>query len=290
MANVLVAGATGVLGREVTNLLHGTKHKVRTLSKDTERAKAMHAIADEVVTGDATQPDSLKGLLNGIDVVISCLGGSVMLGGRDKRSFRDIDTVANTNLLVEAERAGVRHFVYVSIHIQEGYADTAYVRAHEEVVDALEKSRFSFAVVQPTGVFSMFDQFLDMARRGLVSIPGRGTARTNPVDGLDVAEACVEAINQPRGTFIEIGGPDILTREEIVRMAFSAVDRKPRIFHIPPAAVIGLARFVRPFHPRYGELIEFGTRVFTSDCVAPKLGKRRLVDHFERVANNGPGN
>ena len=285
MANVLVAGATGVLGREVTKLLQKTGHKVRTLSRDPDRAKAMNAIAHEVVSGDATIAENLSGLLNGIDVVISCLGGSVLLGGNDKRSYRDIDTVANKNLLIEAERSGVRHFVYVSIHIQEGYANTAYVKAHEEVVDALRNSALSFAVVQPTGVFSMFDQFLDMARRGVVSIPGDGNARTNPVDGLDVADACIAAIEQPRSTFIEIGGPDIVTREDIVRMAFNAVGRKPRIIHIPSPALIGLARAIRPFHPRYGELFEFATRVFTSDCIAPRLGQRRLVDHFARVAN-----
>src|SRR5678815_4246259 len=161
MANVLVAGATGVLGREVTKLLQNTGHKVRTLSRDPERAKAMHGIAHEVVTGDATIPERLNGLLSGIDIVISCLGGSVLLGGNDKRSYHDVDTVANKNLLGEAERSSVRHFVYVSIHIQDGYANTAYVKAHEEVVDALRKSVLSFAVVQPTGVFSMFDQFLD---------------------------------------------------------------------------------------------------------------------------------
>lgn len=285
MANVLVAGATGVLGREVTKLLQKTEHKVRTLSKDPDRAKAMNEIAHEVVTGDATIPGRLNGLLDGIDVVISCLGAPVLLGGNDKRSYRDIDTIANKNLLAEAERSGVTHFVYVSIHIQEGYANTAYVKAHEEVVDSLQESAVSFAVVQPTGVFSMFDQFLDMARRGVVSIPGDGSARTNPVDGLDVAAACIDAISKPRATFIEIGGPDVFTRGDIVRMAFDAVGRKPRIIHIPSPAVIGLARAIRPFHPRYGELFEFATRVFTSDCVAPKRGERRLVDHFARVAN-----
>jgi uncharacterized protein YbjT (DUF2867 family) len=52
---VLVAGATGVVGREVVLLLNQTGHFVRTLSQRSERAESLRRIADEVRVLDATK-------------------------------------------------------------------------------------------------------------------------------------------------------------------------------------------------------------------------------------------
>ena len=51
---VLVAGATGILGREVARLLHEEGYRVKTFSRNPARAQALKGIADEITTGDAT--------------------------------------------------------------------------------------------------------------------------------------------------------------------------------------------------------------------------------------------
>src|SRR3712207_8223785 len=60
-----------------------------------------------------------------------------------RSGFREVDTVANLNLLEAAKEAGVRRFVYVSVHVQPDYARSAYIRAHEEVVSELSKPGIS---------------------------------------------------------------------------------------------------------------------------------------------------
>jgi uncharacterized protein YbjT (DUF2867 family) len=174
MQTVLVAGATGILGREVARVLHEKGHRVKTFSRNPARARALSRVADEIATGDATKPESLKGVLDGVEAVISCLGAPVRF------------------------TVGDRRFVYVSVHMQPDYAQTAYIRAHEEVISELSKSGISFGVVRPTGIFPIFDPFLVMARRGVAWIPGNGGALTNPVHPLDIAEACVEVLTTPQ--------------------------------------------------------------------------------------------
>src|SRR3712207_5887915 len=67
MHTVLVAGATGILGREVARALHEKGHRVKTFSRNPARARALGTVADEVATGDATNPESLKGVLDGVE-------------------------------------------------------------------------------------------------------------------------------------------------------------------------------------------------------------------------------
>lgn len=284
MRTILVAGATGIVGQAITRLLRNGNYRIRTLSRDPGRAQGLRNLADDIVLGDATKPESLDGALTGIDAVISCLGAPVTFSWADRRGFHAVDTVANGNLIRAAVKAGVSRFVYVSVHVHPGYAATAYIRAHEAVVAALGESGLAFAVVRPTGIFPIFDTLVTMAHRGIVAIPGDGTARTNPVHQLDVAEACVDALTTTAGSSIAIGGPDIFTREELVRLAFEAVKRRPHIIHAPRSLVLAAGTTIRPFHPRLGEFIDFAAQVFTAECVAPQGGRRRLSDHFMQVA------
>jgi 2-alkyl-3-oxoalkanoate reductase len=106
MQSVLVAGASGILGREVTRLLHEEGHRVKTFSRNPARAKALQGIADENAAGDATNLESLGGAFDGVDTVVSCLGSPVTFTvGGDRRSFRAVGTMANRNLIQAARQA-----------------------------------------------------------------------------------------------------------------------------------------------------------------------------------------
>ena len=150
---VLVAGATGVLGREVAHLLGERGFRVRSFSRDPARAETLRGVVDEIVLGDATDPASLARACTGVDAVVSCLGAPMTVAPADRSSFFAVDTVANRNLAAAAVGAGVARFVYVSIFLRPAWARTRYVLAHEEVVDELRRSGLSFGVVRPTGLF-----------------------------------------------------------------------------------------------------------------------------------------
>src|SRR5439155_27233184 len=127
----------------------------------------------------------------GMDVVVSCLGASVGFGHGDRRSYAEVDTVANANLLAAASASGVRRFVYVAGHVEPGYAGTRYLRAHEAVVESLRASGIWAAVVRPTALFPSFGALLPLASSGRLVVIGDGSARTNPVHPVDVAPACL---------------------------------------------------------------------------------------------------
>jgi uncharacterized protein YbjT (DUF2867 family) len=114
-------------------------------------------------------------------------------------------------------------------------------------------------------------------------MPGDGTARTNPVHPLDVAEACVDALGMDSGVSVPVGGPDILTRNELARLAFRAVGKPARIIHAPRPLVVAAGTLAGLVHPHTGDVIDFAARVFTSECVAPCRGHRPLAEYFAQV-------
>jgi len=281
---VLLAGATGVVGSAVLDRLVAAGHRVRTLSRDPARAESLRARgAWEVRAADATRAEELTGVADGCDVVVSCLGGNVGMGFAERRSYRAVDTVGNRNLLGAATSAGVGRFVYTAVHVQPGYAHTRYIRAHEEFIDELRATQLTSTVVRPTGIFTAFAPFVGMARRGVVSIIGDGRSRSNPVHHEDVADAIVPVLADGPAD-VPIGGPDVLTRREMAELAFRAVGRAPRVWGVPAFIPRMGSLFLRLLHPRLSELIQFATCVFTSDCVAPTQGKRRLEDYFAKLA------
>src|SRR5438105_4946938 len=99
-ATVLVAGATGRLGREVVEELKARGHRVRALARSARRLDALRDVADELCVANALDPRSLPAALSGVDGVFSCLGASVIpMPCYGRLGFSDIDFPANKNLI-----------------------------------------------------------------------------------------------------------------------------------------------------------------------------------------------
>lgn len=281
---VFVAGASGRLGSEVIGELKKCGYQTRALVRDAKRLGGRAFYADEVFAGDARDEAALVGSCDGVDVVISAMGASLQLGRtRDQATYRDIDYQANLNLLEEAKRAGVRKFIYVSIHGAEKLRGVAYVDAHEDFVAALRASGIAYTVVRPTGFFYMFEELFEMAERGRILLIDEGLARTNPIHEQDVARVCVSSI-QHGVQEVSIGGPEVFTRQMIARLVCSALGRKPKFKRVPAWLVRSLSLPLRLFDRRLYELLDFGVAVSTVNAVARPVGRHSLIEYFNRRA------
>lgn len=277
---VLLAGGTGAIGREIGTLLVANGHAVRLLTRSAERAAQLTSA--EVVIADACNAESLRGIADGIDVVVSALGANVTLSWKERRSYADVDVRANANLLAETVRAGVKRFIYIGVHTAPGYDDSRYVEAHEAFVRELRQAPVSSTVVRPTGVFSALTDFIGMARSGKVSVIGSGEARTNPIHPIDVAANVVECLTE--GPLdVPVGGPEVLQRKDFALLAFQAVGKEPRLRHVSPKVIAFVASLLRYIHPRLSDLFEFVSRVSVNDAVAPVKGQRTLLDYYREI-------
>ncbi len=280
---VLVAGATGYLGRHLVRALLDAGCRVRVLVRRPEQAGEFPSGVD-VFVGQVTEPATLTGVTDGIEVVFSALG---ITRQRDGVTYLDVDYRGNLALLRLAERTGVTRFVYVSVlHGRDLRATVRLVAAKERFVDALTASRISSVVVRPTGYFTDMGEFLTMAGRGVVYLLGDGHHTINPISGRDVAAACLRAADSTE-TDVPVGGPDTLTYDAIARAAFAAHRAAPRIRHLPHAlvaATVWLLARCTPEHV-YGPL-QFLTAVMTHDMTAPPTGSDHLTDYFAQQASD----
>lgn len=288
MSRILIAGASGALGQKIVGEALARGHQVVAFGRDSARLAANLPDRVEARIGDALVPATLVGVLDGCEAVISCLGASVSPSLRAGRpGYLAIDLPANRTLADAAKLAGVARFVYVSVagHDQQGAAELAYYRAHEQVVEHLDAIGLEHAIVRPTGFFSALAQYVTMARTGAVPMIGDGTARSNPIADADLARVCVEALDGPARDR-SVGGPDVLSRREMIELAFAAVGRPAKIRSVSPGVFRFAGRMMGLFIPRMGELLPFVIHVSTRDVIAPIAGELRLVDAFQRVAKS----
>jgi uncharacterized protein YbjT (DUF2867 family) len=286
METVLVAGANGVLGRHVLGILRAHGYRVRALTRSAAHGRALGDLADQVIVGDATRPETLTQACQDATLIFSCLGQSVNLDLNNRGpGYRAIDYVGNHNLITMAKAAGVRRFGYVSVFGAERFPQLAYMKAHADVAAELRASGLSYAIICPTGFFSAFDPILAMAQSGRASLIGDGTARSNPIHDADLAEVCVQALLADTNQVIEVGGPETLSRRQIIELAFTAVGKPVQISGMPVWTANAMSAVAAPFAPRVAELMAFAAAMFTSDSIAPAQGNRRLADYFAGLAS-----
>lgn len=283
---VLVAGATGYMGRYLVRELHQRGYRVRALVRSRDRAEGSGAfgapspsgLVDEWVIGDIGDRSTIPGLCNGVHRVVSALGVT-----RQHADPWDIDFQANLRLLQLAEQDSVSSFLFVNVmHVHEG--TSMVMRSKAAFVEALRRSEAASQIVNPSGYFSDASEFLDMARRGLAFGLGAGTARLNPIHGADLAAFCVDRLGDGSGEW-NVGGPDIYRYRDIVDLAFAAVDKRPRMVSVP-------AGFVRPviwtadrLGPRPSSLARFFIEGLQRESVGERTGTHRLSDYFRDLVS-----
>ncbi len=276
---VLVAGATGYLGRHVVSALKARGYVVRALVRPGKRVEG----ADEHFEAEVTRPETLLGSCDRVDAVFSALG---ITRQKDPVDFADIDYGANAALLEEAVSAGVTRFGVIAAVGREACRGLKLVEAKERFVAELESAPLHGVVVRATGFFSDLEEVLRMARRGRVFLFGSGLARINPVHGADLAEACVDALfGDAREA--SVGGPQVRTWEEIALLAFTALGRPPRILRVPAVLARVALLAVRPFDARAFDIASFVLRVSTHDVLAPMGGTHTLAAFFAELAAAG---
>ena len=277
---ILVAGSTGYLGAYVAEELKTRGHYVRALARSADKLATLKKQPDDIFLAQVTEPDSLRGACDGIDVVFSSVG---ITRQKDGLTFKDVDYQGNLNLLNEAKRAGVKKFIYVSVFDGPKLLHLDIVKAHENFVAELTKSGLDYCVIRPTGYFSDMGEFLEMAQKGRVWLVGSGVNKMNPIHGADLANVCADAVDR-EDTEINAGGPEVMTYRQMAETAFKALDRPPKISSVPGWLIKAVVAVTRLFNHHQGELLAFFTTVMLTDGVAPRYGDHNLLEHYRRLA------
>lgn len=277
MKKVLIAGASGYLGGYTIKEFKKQGYYVRALARNPKKLDHLKEYIDEIKIGEVTDPESLKGCCTGMDVVFSSIG---ITKQKDNLTYLDVDYQGNKNLLEEAELSNVAKFIYVSVFNADKLKEIKCIQAKQLFEQAVRDSGLNYSIIYPNGFFSDMLEYLKMAQSGRGFVFGSGENRVNPIHGADLAEVCVNAVNISDKE-IHVGGPETLTHNEVLSIAFKVVDKKVKISRIPIwiRNLILLVSRVFTSVKTYGPL-EFFMTVLAMDMVAPTYGNRRIETFF----------
>ena len=225
---VVLAGAYGNLGADILRRLVKDNHEVIALDL---------AERDLGITGnvtfkkiDVTNPETLVGVCDGADVVISTVG---LTKTSATLTNYQIDYQGNLNLLNEAKKAGVKHFAYTSVIKAEKGPKVPMVNAKYMFEEELKKSGLTYAIYRPTGYFyDIVKVFKPMIEKGEVTLLGKKPVYANVISTEDLADFIVLHMMDENKMY-GIGGKETYSYEEIANLCFEAAGKTPVIKRAP---------------------------------------------------------
>jgi uncharacterized protein YbjT (DUF2867 family) len=275
---ILVTGAAGFIGTRVVHELRARELEVRALVHSPARAGPLANWDVEVVTGDVTDPASLRAAAEGCDAIVHLV--SILTGS--KADFERVMEQGTRNLV---DAAAPKRLVLMSANgVDSPRADgIPYFEAKREMERAVRESGREFVILRPGFVFGdggALATFLRLARRSPVTpIIGDGTARIQPVWVDDVARAVAESLERPEaaGRTLELGGPDVVTWNDFwARLKKAAGVKRPSV-HVPIPVMRAQATLLEklpnpPLTRDQLRMLEAGDNVVTGDDAAAVLG------------------
>lgn len=225
---ILVTGATGKVGLELTRKLFDRGLPVRAFVRDRSRARAIALPGIELVEGDFARPETFARTLDGVDQLFLLMP-----------SFADVEQ-RQRNFVDAAKRARVKHIVKLSQFGANAAAAGRFQRYHAGVEHHILKSRIPHTFLRPNFFMQSLLNFRSsIAQQGTFYAPA-GTARVSVVDVRDVASAAVAALtnSEHESKTYELTGPEALTHAEMASELSEALARTIKYVDVPPETML----------------------------------------------------
>jgi uncharacterized protein YbjT (DUF2867 family) len=244
---VLVTGGTGFIGSAIVEALRTTRpdDELTCMTRRANRPSPWGA-AVRLVSGDVRDPASLRRAVEGMDAVVHCVQfpNHPVENPRRGYTYEAIDGQGTVNVAAACRAAGVRRLVYLSgAGVRPGRTEP-WFRAKWTAEEAVRGFGGEWVIFRPSWVYGRQDRslnrFIQLVRLlPVVPVIGNGRNRVQPVFVGDVGEVVARGVVEPRaaGQVFELGGPEHLTMDEILRTVQRLLGRHQPLVHAPVALV-----------------------------------------------------
>jgi uncharacterized protein YbjT (DUF2867 family) len=216
---VLVAGASGCIGRAVVHALRSRGQTVIAASRSAGSALRIDYM--QAVT-PATWAERLRQAR--IDVVVNCVG--ILMQSRTQR-FARIHAQGPIELFRGAALAGVSRIVQVSALGETDMGDVGddhppYITSKRGADRELAALPVTHAIVRPSLVYgpgsASASLFATLASLPVISLPGGGTQGVQPIHVYEVAEAIARWVEDEASTsgVFELAGPNAMSYRQML--------------------------------------------------------------------------
>ncbi|MDY6779582.1 MAG: NAD(P)H-binding protein [Halobacteria archaeon] len=230
---VLVTGATGFVGGNLVPALVEVGHDVVAMTRHGSGYDPPQGV--DVVEADLLEPSTLEGVFDDVDAayyLVHSLRSGADFAERDRRAARNF---------VEASRStGLDRVVYLAGLGETGDDLSEHLRSRREVEEVLSDGDYDLTTLRAAVIigsesagFRMVKQLVE--RLPVMTTPAWVRTPCQPIAISDVVEYLVGVLDAPetRGGTYEIGGPEVLSYEEMIRRTADALGRSPIIIRVP---------------------------------------------------------
>lgn len=218
--NIVIIGGTGLIGKQVTTLLQ----------------QAGHAVT-------AASPSSGVNAVTGEGLSEALVDAQVVVDVTNSPSFEDEAVMhffraSTQNLLAASQRAGVRHFVALSVVGSERLPESGYFRAKVAQEALIKAGPVPYTLVRAT---QFFEFLMSVAHVGTVgnTVP-LPSAPLQPIAAADVAAALADvAVQVPLNGTCEVAGPEAVPLDALIRRVLEARQDPRKVVSDPNAWYFG---------------------------------------------------
>lgn len=248
---VTVFGGSGFVGSQVVQALARRGWRIRVAVRRPDLAFKVHTAGHvgQIYTKrcDATDPAQVAEALQGADAAINLIG---VLYESGRNTFEAAHVQTARNIAEACAAGGVDRLVHVSAIGANPESDSAYARTKAAAEMAVREVKPNAVIVRPSVVFGPGDDFLNRFASMAGWAPalpliGGGRTRFQPVYVGDVAAAIATALSRAEtdGRTFELGGPAVMTFEDILRLIMRETHRSRPLLPLPffAARMIGSA-------------------------------------------------
>ena len=227
---VLVAGASGFVGRRLVRALTEAGHDVRAMTRHPDTYEG----EGKAVFGDVHDADSLPAALAG------CRAAYYLVHSLDSKDFERLDAAAATAFGRAAAEAGVRQIVYLGGLGSESDELSTHLRSRREVEGLLGSAGVPVTVLRAGIIVGSGGISWEMTRQLVDHLPAMVTprwvrTRTQPIAVADVVRYLVGVLDEEQavGRVFDIGGPEVLQYVTMMRRVATIKQRRLLIVPVP---------------------------------------------------------
>lgn len=237
--NVTIFGGSGFVGRYIVRRLvpDGWMVKIAVRAPDAADFLVKEAPVGQVtaVKGDILNDASVQTALQDADCVVNCVGTFDIRG---PNNFVAVQQEAATRIAKFAAEAGIERMVHLSSIGASDTSSSVYSQTKARGEAGVLTNIAEPVILRPSVIFGpedqFFNRFADLVKISpVLPVVGAGT-KFQPVFVDDVAHAVAMAVNGgvPSGVY-ELGGPEVKTFGELMRLMLLQIERKRPLFDIP---------------------------------------------------------
>jgi uncharacterized protein YbjT (DUF2867 family) len=238
--SVLIVGATGTLGRQVTRRALDEGYEVRCLVRGFKKAAFLKEWGAELVRGDLCAPDTLPPALEGVTAVID----AATARPTDSLSIRQVDWEGKVNLIQAAKAANVDRYIFFSLLDSEKFPNVPLMDIKRCTELFLAESGLNYTILKPCGFLQgLIGQYaIPILERQAVWVMGE-TVPIAYMDTQDIAKFAVRALQVPETAdrSFPVVGSRAWGPYEIIRLCERLSGKEAKVTRMP----IGLLRTTR---------------------------------------------